>query len=145
MIMQAIIAFLAVVCFCIVLGVPKKFVVLAGLTGAIGWIIYLIFVKFELSTIIASLISALCVAIISAIISKLIKAEISIFFIPGILPIVPGVAMYRIVYYVLANDVMMVKKYFYEAILIAGAIALAIFAVESIKKMSYKKKGYLKW
>ena len=140
MIMQAIIAFLAVICFCVVLGVPKKFIALAGLTGAIGWITYLAFIKFETSTIIASLISALCVAIISAILSKLIKAKISIFFIPGILPIVPGVAMYRIVYYVLANDVGMMKKYFYEAILIAGAIALAIFAVESIKKMSYKRE-----
>lgn len=139
MIIQAIIAFFAVICFCVVLGVPKKFVALAGLTGAIGWIVYLVFVKIKMSTILASLISALCVAIISAIISKITKAEISICFIPGILPIVPGVAMYRIVYYVLANDVTMVKKYFYEAILIAGAIALAIFAIESIKKISYKE------
>lgn len=139
MIIQAFIAFLAVICFCVVLGVPKKFVTLAGLTGAIGWIVYLIFINLGISTIMASLVSALFVAIISAIISKLMKTVINILFVPGILPIVPGVAMYKVAYYILANDVEMVKKYFYETILIAGAIALAIFAVESIKKISCRR------
>lgn len=139
MIIQAIISFLAVICFCVVLGVPKKFVPLAGITGAIGWAIYLIFINLEVSTIMSSLISALLIAIISAIIAKIMRTVINIFFIPGILPIVPGVAMYKVAYYILANDVEMVKKYFYEAILIAGAIALAIFAVESIKKISFRR------
>lgn len=139
MIVQAIVAFLAVLCFSVVLGIPKKFIILSGLTGSMGWIIFLIFSNLGLSTIIASLISAVCVAIISAILSKVAKTIISIFFIPGILPVVPGVAMYRAVYYVLNNDSEMTKQYLYETILIAGAIALSIFAVESIKKITIRK------
>jgi uncharacterized membrane protein YjjB (DUF3815 family) len=140
MVVQAIVSFLAVLCFSVVLGIPKKFIILSGLTGTIGWIIFLIFSNLGLSTIIASLISAVCVAIISAILSKVAKTIISIFFIPGILPVVPGVAMYRAVYYVLNNDSEMTKQYLYETILIAGAIALSIFTVESIKKITIRKQ-----
>lgn len=139
MVVQAIVSFLAVLCFSVVLGIPKKFLILSGLTGSIGWIIFLIFSNLGLSTIMASLISAICVAIISAILSKIAKSIISIFFIPGILPVVPGVAMYRAVYYVLNNDSEMTKMYFYETILIAGAIALSIFTVESLKKIISQK------
>lgn len=140
MIIQLIVSFVAVFFFSIVLGVPKKFLMLAGLTGAIGWIVFLVFSSLGISTIISSIISALIVAIISAIFSKIFKSILSIFFIPGILPIVPGVAVYKAVYYTLANDFSMTRKYFYETILIAGAIALSIFLVESIRKIKIIKK-----
>lgn len=139
MIAQIVVSFLAVLSFSVALGVPKKFLILSGLTGSIGWIVFLVFSDLGVSTIIASLISAFCVAIISAILSKVAKAIISIFFIPGILPVVPGVAMYRMVYYILNNNFEMTRTYFYESILIAGAIALSIFTVESMKKIITQK------
>lgn len=139
MIVQAIVSFIAVICFSLVLGVPKKFLILAGLTGSIGWLAFLIFSKLGISTIMSSLASAFVVAIISAILSKLLKSIANIFFIPGILPIVPGVAVYRAVYYTLLNNLEMTRKYFYETILIGGAIALSIFIVESIKKIKILK------
>lgn len=139
MIAQIVVSFLAVLSFSVALGVPKKFLILSGLTGSIGWIVFLVFSDLGVSTIIASLISAFCVAIISAILSKVAKAIINIFFIPGILPVVPGVAMYRMVYYILNNNFEMTRTYFYESILIAGAIALSIFTVESMKKIITQK------
>lgn len=139
MIVQIVVSFLAVLSFSVALGVPKKFLILSGLTGSIGWIVFLVFSNLGVSTIMASFISAFCVAIISAILSKVVKAIISIFFIPGILPVVPGVAMYRTVYYILNNNSEMTRTYFYESVLIAGAIALSIFTVESMKKIITQK------
>lgn len=90
-VVQIIVSFVAVVTFSITLGVPKKFLPIAGGIGAIGWIVYLLSIKLGLSTVISSLISAFIIAILSAILAKLCKTLISTFYVPGILPIVPGV------------------------------------------------------
>ena len=40
MVIQLIAAFLAVFCFSITLEIPKKFTIMVGVIGGIGWIIY---------------------------------------------------------------------------------------------------------
>lgn len=137
MIIQFIAAFIAVFCFSITLEIPKKFTLLVGGIGAIGWIVYLIIVAIGYSAILASFVSALSVAIISVIFSKIFHAVTTIFFIPGILPIVPGLAMYRTVYAMIQNNVNGISYYLMQTVLIAGGIALAIFITESIRDMKF--------
>jgi uncharacterized membrane protein YjjB (DUF3815 family) len=141
MILQTLASFFAVICFSIILGVPKKFLALVGMTGAIGWIAFLICTSiFNLSMISASLISAIVIAIVSIVLSKVLKVIVTIFFVPGILPIVPGVSLYRMVYNILARNMELVKYYFFETMLISGAIALSIFIIESLSDAKILKK-----
>ena len=149
MILQTVASFMAVICFSIVLGVPKKFLVLTGITGAIGWIAFLICTStFNFSMIMASLISAIVIAIVSMILSRIFKIIVTVFFVPGILPIVPGVSLYRMVYNILTRNMELVKHYFFETLLIAGAIAMSIFIIESIGDIKMAKnetKNCQKW
>lgn len=138
MIIQFIASFIAVFCFSISLEVPKKFMIMTGMIGAIGWIAYLIGIEFGLSVVLSSFISALLVAIISVILSKILKAVTTIFFIPGILPIVPGLAMYRLVYAIINNQTDSIFYYLLQTLLIAGGIALAIFITDSIRELKWK-------
>ena len=64
MFIQLISAFLAVFCFSITLEIPKKFTIMVGVIGGIGWIIYLLGIKNGLSPVFSSFISAFIVAII---------------------------------------------------------------------------------
>lgn len=140
MIIQFIASFIAVFCFSISLEVPKKFIIMTGMIGAIGWIAYLIGIEFGLSVVLSSFISALLVAIISVILSKILKAVTTIFFIPGILPIVPGLAMYRLVYAIINNQTDSIVYYLLQTLLIAGGIALAIFITDSIRELKWKAR-----
>lgn len=141
MILQTLASFMAVICFSIVLGVPKRFLALTGITGAIGWVSFLICTSiFNFSMIFASLISAIVIAIVSVILSKIFGVIVTVFFIPGILPIVPGVSLYRMVYNMLSRNMELVKYYFFETLLIAGAIALSIFIIESISNIKIARK-----
>lgn len=140
MIIQFIAAFIAVFCFSISLEVPKKFIIITGIIGAIGWVTYLIAIKLNLSVILSSFISALVVAIISVLLSKIFKAVTTIFFIPGILPIVPGLAMYKMVYAMINNITNEIVYYLLQALLIAGGIALAIFITDSIRELKFVKR-----
>lgn len=133
-------AFIAVVSFSINLEIPKKYIIIVGIVGALGWITYIICDYFKLSNVLSYFISALVVAILSMILSKLLDAVSTIFLIPGILPIVPGLAMYKMVYSFINNDHKESAYQLLQAILITGGIALAIFITESIKKMKIIKK-----
>ena len=90
-----------------------------------------------MSVVFSSFISAFIVAIISAILSKIFKAVTTIFFIPGILPIVPGVAMYKMVYSIIDGNTNDIVYYLLQALLIAGGIALAIFITDSVREMKW--------
>ncbi|MDF2590467.1 MAG: hypothetical protein K0S41_4310 [Anaerocolumna sp.] len=129
---QVIGAFIAVVSVAITFGVPKKFLTYSGIVGAIGWFIYLIFEKTGLSSVSRMFLAALVVALVSHSYARLKKAPVTIFLIAGILPLVPGVGMYRIVYSILTNDNALAAFYFSETMQIAGMIALAIFIMDTI-------------
>ena len=132
MIIQMIAAFFAVVLFSITLEVNKKFIFFAGISGMLGWITYLICREYGINDIICYMISGIVIALVSYIFSIIFKVVVTIFLIPGILPIVPGVAIYRTVYYLIMNDIANTRHYLIQTILISGSIAIAIFLVESI-------------
>ena len=57
--------------------------------------------------------------------------------IPGILPMVPGAGMYRIVYAIVMGPENMVGTYLLETATAAGAIALGIFLGEAVQKIIF--------
>lgn len=133
-------AFIAVISFGVNLEIPKKHLIVVGIVGALGWITYIICDYFKLQNVLSYFISALVVAILSLILSKLLNAVSTIFLIPGILPIVPGIAMYKMIYSLINNNLQESVYQLLQAILITGGIALAIFITESIKGIKIIRK-----
>ena len=68
------------------------------------------------------------------------KAPVTLYLVTGILPLVPGVGMYRTVYYLLQSDHALTGYYLSYTLQIAGMIALAIFVVDSCFKRLYQRK-----
>ncbi len=139
MMIQTIGAFIGVVAVAVTFGVPRKFLVYSGLAGAVGWLVYLLLKKADWSEVISMFFAAMMVSLISHSFARILKAPVTLFLIPGIIPLVPGVAMYRIVYHLITNNSGLVNYYFREAILIAGMIALAIFIMDTIFRIFQKK------
>ena len=137
---QFIAAFIAVVSFSINLEIPKKHLIIVGIVGALGWITYIICDYLKLPNIHSYFISTLLVAILSLILSKILNAVSTIFLIPGILPIVPGAAMYKMIYFLINNNWKESVYQLLQVILITGGIALAIFITESIKGIKIIRK-----
>lgn len=133
-------AFIAVVSFSINLEIPKKHLIIVGIVGALGWITYIICDYLKLPNILSYFISTLLVAILSLILSKILNAVSTIFLIPGILPIVPGAAMYKMIYFLINNNWKESVYQLLQVILITGGIALAIFITESIKGIKIIRK-----
>lgn len=139
MIIQVIGAFVAVIAISIMFGVPRKFLAYSGLVGAVGWLFYLLIRKMGGTAVMGMFFAALVVAGISHSFARIFKTPVTLFLIAGILPLVPGIGMYRIVYNLLANNSSLASFYFSETIQIAGMIALAIFIMDTIFKIFQKK------
>lgn len=131
-------SFLAIVCFAVLLECPKKYLLYAGIIGAVGGGVYLLSMEWKTGAVIASFLSALVIALMSHTFARILHAPVTIFLIPGILPTVPGAGMYRIIYYVMAGENSKSAYYFIQTLEIAGMIALAIFLVGTFFKVLKK-------
>lgn len=148
-------AFISIFAFAVYLETPKKHLVKAGIVGAISGIVYLVGMKIWNGEVLASFAAALAVSLVSNILARKFKTPVTLFLVAGILPIVPGAGMYRTVHYILNGDDAMVSYYLTQTLEIAGAIALAVFIVDSIfrgasrgewkqQSMKYVRKVHLK-
>ncbi len=136
-VLQVVSAFLGVVAVAITVQVPKKNLALAGLTGASGWFVELLMKNSILSVFLA----ALLVAVLAQIFARISKTPVTVYLITGIFPLVPGVGMYRTVYYLLQSDRELTSYYLTYTLQVAGMIALAIFVVDSLFKKLYQKRS----
>lgn len=127
--------FVAIACFAVIMECPRKYIALAGVTGAVGGGVYLLSVECGLGVVMASFLSAFAITLLSHVFARVFRAPVTIFLIPGILPTVPGAGMYRIVYYMMAGERETCSYYFVQTLEIAGMIALAIFLVGTVFKM----------
>jgi uncharacterized membrane protein YjjB (DUF3815 family) len=136
-VLQVASAFFGVIAVAITVQVPKKNLVLAGLTGASGWCVELLMENSIFSAFLASLL----VAVLAQIFARVSKTPVTVYLITGIFPLVPGVGMYRTVYYLLQSNRELTSYYLTYTLQIAGMIALAIFVVDSFFKKLYQKRS----
>lgn len=134
-------AFLAVISFALILEVPRTYILYAGLVGALGWLVYLLIDLAAGSVTMAAFVSSLGVALISHIFARKFKAPVTVFLVAGILPSVPGASIYKSVYYVISDASSVANFYLVETLQIAGAIAMAIFIMDSIFRLIQKRQG----
>jgi uncharacterized membrane protein YjjB (DUF3815 family) len=140
MIIQAISAFFATAAFSILFYLPKKYIIHAGMTGSFGWFIYLIVMEFSNDKIVANFIATLVIALTSHCLARIYKTPVTMFLIPGVIPLVPGAGMYQIVQSMVDNSVDRTAYYFLETMQMAGAIALGIFIIDTFFRRSVKHK-----
>ncbi|WP_231701871.1 threonine/serine exporter family protein [Crassaminicella thermophila] len=143
MFLQYISSFLATVGFSILFNIPKKAIVKASFVGAIGWMAFIYSNQYFHSLVAASSIGACIVAIISEIFARIFKETVTVFIIPGIIPLVPGAGMYYTMLAVIEKDFNRFASIGSETIFVAGGIAAAILIISSITRMIFKAKTQL--
>lgn len=139
MILQIVGAFVAMYWFAVLIETPKKYLPMAGVVASVGWFVYLSCQNKGADAVLATFFSALTVTFISHVLARKLKTPVTIFLIAGIIPTVPGATMYRIAYYVILGDNDMSIHYLMEMFKIAGAIAVAIFIIDSLFRIYYRE------
>ena len=133
MLIQVIAAFFVTICFSFMFNNSKSQLVYNGIVGALGWLAYLVVMKMGGTIVVASFIGSLVVSISSMVLSVYRKAPITVFQIPGIIPLVPGMGMYNTLYAVITNDYDAVMVQLFLTLQIAGAIAVGMMLIYTIR------------
>lgn len=135
MIIHIISSFLSVYFFTMLLEIPKRYAIYCGISGIVNWVVYLVAMESMNSSMMAAFFASLAVAIFSQVAARLLKTPVNVFLVAGILPTVPGAAIYRSVYYFIRNNSNQCTYYLLQTLQIAGAIAMAIFITDSLFRM----------
>lgn len=144
LLVQVAAAFMAVISFGLVLDIPRKYMGWSGIAGGVCWLVYILVKGATGSPVWAVFLSSLSVALIGHVLARILRAPVSVFLIPGILPLVPGTSIYHCVYYMIGGNREQSTYYLVETMQIAGAIAMAVFLMDSVFRMIKAGKQGLK-
>lgn len=130
---QFLVAIIATISFGVTFRVSSRHYLACGLTGAVGWLVYILcFELGSLSAPVATLVAALPLTACARLFAIRHKAPITIFLLCGIFPLVPGAGIYYTAYYFLRDDRALFANKGVETLKIALALALGIALVCSI-------------
>ncbi|HHV13433.1 MAG TPA: threonine/serine exporter [Clostridiales bacterium] len=144
MLIQVLMAALATVSFSVLFNVPAREYVFCGITGAIGWLFYLITCSMLGSIAFANFIAAIIITVVSRLFAVNRRVPVTIFLIAGIFPLVPGAGIYYTTSHIFNNEVNLAAAKGIETISIAICIAFGIMVVFLIPQKLFmigKRKG----
>ena len=132
MIIKCLGAFLASIAFSVIFEAPKKYLIHAGVAGALSWGIYLMMESHVNDVVLSTFVATAILTFISHLMARIWKAPSTMFLIPAIIPLVPGSGMYHVGYSLIYENRAAAVNYAYETLLTAGAIALGIFVIDML-------------
>lgn len=89
-------AFLATAAFGILFQAPRRSLVTSGVIGAVGWVIFVL-LRHHLgyNSFYANFLATIIIALGSEFAARIFKQPVTVYVIPGIIPLVPGLGMYQ--------------------------------------------------
>ena len=103
----------------------------ASVTGAVGWLTYLIFEYLGFSAISCSFFATLVIAAISEYLARHMYAPATIFLAVSLIPLVPGSGLYDTMEYCISGQTMLASTTGLHTLGIAAALAMGIVVVSS--------------
>lgn len=129
--------------FAFIAHVRAKHLVAATLGGMLSWAIYLgVFAPSD-SVFLATLVSATAVYTWSEIMARIMKAPVTIFLVPGILPLLPGSYLYYTVLALLNSEDASFRYYGYNTVIVTLGIACGVVAASIIISYFLKTMEHL--
>ena len=114
-----------------------------AICGAISWAVYLIADGFGASGGWATFYATLAVDLFAHINARILKTPVIIFLVAGLLPLVPGISIYKSVYFIMFGEGN-AGETLLGAIFCVGAIALAIFLMDTVLDMDKRTRNFIK-
>jgi uncharacterized membrane protein YjjB (DUF3815 family) len=129
---QVLAALAAVTAFALANNIPPFAILTAGLTGAIGWLVYIVVNVQSGSGLGASFVAAFTVGVLAWLMARWQGAPITIYVVPAILPLLPGLTIYQGMLALTQNQGTTGIVTLIHAIFQAGALAAGVALSSSL-------------
>ena len=130
---QIVASFIGTAAFAVLFGVPRKYYVLCGVSGVLGWILYMILARYAGFTPPAATVFATMLVVLSARwFSVLDRCPAIVFLLCGIFPLVPGAGVFWTSYYVVSDQLRLALSSGFMAVKVTIAIVLGIILISEL-------------
>lgn len=119
-------AFLACASYGATLQTPRFAILTTGLAGAVGWLAYLLTNRSNEATLLSTFLAALMVGLLSWGMARLQHSPVTIYILPGILPLLPGLPIYRGMLSLAQNQTVEGLLLLVQAVFLGGALAAGV-------------------
>ncbi len=141
---QLITAFTGSLGFALLFHLRRRLLACASLGGLLTWAVYLAAEQMLNNIFIACLLASAFAALYSEILARLLKAPATVFFIPTIVPLIPGSTLYYTMHHAVQNDWLQAKAYAFLTLQYTLSIAIGISFIWALFYMLRKIKQSLR-
>ncbi|GGI63467.1 threonine/serine exporter family protein [Limosilactobacillus caviae] len=144
LLLQFLLCYVSTVCFGILLNIPRKAYNTAGIIGGGVWVVY--WVMYYCSGVglaFSNLVAAILISVCSQIAARRKRMPIIVFNVPALVPFVPGGQAYKVVRNFAIGNYHLVTVYFYQVVVIVGAITLGFGIGELLNRVYIYFRKYL--
>ena len=134
-------ACIATMAFAVLFQAPKKIVFIDGVIGAIGWVVF-IYLRHEL---VSNFCATISLALASELSSRIFKQPVTVFVIPGIVPLVPGLGIYQGMFAIINNEYNNGTSILLTAMTDSVAIAIGVMLVSSLFRVLKVRRFMLQY
>lgn len=94
-IFHMVFSFLSSISFAIISNVPRKSLFTGGFVGMLGWMGYWGLSSQGYGVLVSSVVCSLLLALFGHMAARLFKMPLTVFYVPGLVPIVPGITAFE--------------------------------------------------
>lgn len=141
---QIITALLGSLGFSILFGLRPRYLCFASIGGGICWAFYEFCLQMGLSVFVTCLAASAFSALYGEILARIMKAPAPLFFIPTIIPLIPGSTLYYTMRSAVQGETSLAMDYGTQTLSCALAIAAGVSLVWAVFFMEDRLEGYWK-
>ena len=138
-IINIVFSYVASVGFALTINVPHRALNLAGVSGTVGWM-----VCWFMGRMLSNLMGAFVIGILGLFFARIKKCPVTVFNIPALVPLVPGVPAYQAVRALVNGNVFDAEASFLRVGIVTCSIALGILLATMFTEMFYRVKKFYK-
>ncbi|MBQ3181783.1 MAG: threonine/serine exporter family protein [Clostridia bacterium] len=128
-------SFVATLGFTLIYNIKGKNLIIASVSGAFSWAVYLICQRYSASLVFPYLMSGVAIALYSELAAYFFRVPATVYLKPGIIPLVPGLTVFRTMESCLFGDIGTFAEGLVTTIKIGGAIALGLIFMSSFIRL----------
>ncbi len=134
-IIPVIASFFATMGFALFYNIRGKNILVGSVCGALSWAVYLICQSFSDSLFLPYMAAGIAISVYSEIGANIFKTPVTVYLILGIIPLVPGLTIFRTMQSCLNGDVTAFAQGLITTLKIGGAIVVGLILMSSVIRL----------
>ncbi len=139
-IIHLVASFIASAAFAILFNAPKRTLLQCGISGVIGWMIYLLLHSMGMEAVFSTVTATFLVGVVGQYFARWYKEPVIIFSVAGIIPLVPGGLAYDAMRSFVENEYNLAVQLAAQAFLLSGSIAIGLVLSEVLGQLLVRRK-----